>query len=487
MPATIFRMQTLTKILMRAAATIVAIVLVVYVVRAFDARRFPDLGNEYRIHFDSEFDASDEADTDWNTYLRIEDELAEELDRKIDDEHRPDSLLDRYSESSLTNPNKFDGDWNRSYELTAASATGVAVMLHGLTDSPYSMLPTAQSAVGSGYSVIVPRMPGHGFAVGGIIQTRWEDFVAAMRVAMRRAVEIREPGQPLLIVGYSNGGLLAIDYALRCHDDDEMPCPDRIILLSPAIAVTPAAVITNMHSAISWIPYFEKFQWLSVLPEIDPFKFTSFPKRAAWEIYQFAKRTSALLDDPNRTKLLPPILTFQSLVDNTVSSDAVVSLLYSKLPENGSELVVYDVNRNNTIVHLMKKMPDDPIDFFEMSGPLKYKVTILRNSSPQSLTISATSMAAGDQSFVDNETNLEWPLGIYSLSHIAIPFPSIDPLYGDGTSAGASKAGIVLGSIAPRGELGVLSLSSDYFLRTRYNPFFPFQAQYSNEWLSPDR
>lgn len=486
MPDTIFRMQSLTRLLTRTAAVIAAIALVVYFVRAFDSRRFPDLGTEYRMHFDSEFEASDEANTDWDAFLRIEDALAEELDRKIDPDLRPDSLLDRYSENSLTNPNKFDGDWNRSFELTAATPTGIAVMLHGLSDSPYSMLSTAQSAVGAGYNVIVPRMPGHGLAVGGMLQARWEDWTATVRIAIRRAMEIREPGQPLLIVGYSNGGLLALDYALRCRDDDELPCPDRIILLSPAIAVSPAAIVTNLHSAISWIPYFEKFQWLSVLPEIDPFKFTSFPKRAAWEIYEFAKRTNALLDDPNHTKLLPPILTFQSLVDNTVSSDAVVSSLYRRLPPNGSELVIYDVNRNSTIVHLMRKMPDDPMDFFERSAPLQYGVAILRNSSPQNLKISATSMAAGKSAFSNNETGLEWPLGIYSLSHIAIPFPSIDPLYGDGKSAGASDAGIVLGAIAPRGELGVLSLSSDYFLRTRYNPFYSFQARYATDWLAAD-
>jgi len=487
MPDIIFGMQRLSKFLSRLAAIFVAIAFVIYVVRAFDARRFPDLGIEYRIHFDSEFDASDEADTDWNTFLEIEDKLAAELDQKIDPDLRPDSLLDRYSESSLTNPNKFDGDWNRSFELSAANASGVAVMLHGLTDSPYSMLPMAQAAVGAGFNVIVPRMPGHGFAVGGMLQARWEDWTATTRIAIRRAMEIRQPGQPLLIVGYSNGGLLAIDYALRCQDDDELPCPDRIILLSPAISVTPAAIITNLHSAISWIPYFEKFQWLSVLPEIDPFKFTSFPKRAAWEIYEFAKQTNALLDDPNRTSQLPPILTFQSLVDNTVSSEAVVSRLFNKLSQQSSELVVYDVNRNSTIVHLMRKMPGDPIEYFLQTAPHSYKVTILRNTSPHNLSISTASMAAGESSFVIEATALEWPLGIYSLSHIAIPFPSIDPLYGDGKSVGASDAGLVLGAIAPRGELGMLSLSSDYFLRTRYNPFYSFQARYATEWLLAEK
>jgi hypothetical protein len=49
-----------------------------------------------------------------------------------------------------------------------------------------------------------------------------------------------------------------------------------------------------------------------------------------------------------------------------------------------------------------------------------------------------------------------------------------------------SEARIVLGAIAPRGELGVLSLSPAYFLRTRYNPFFAAQARYMNRWLAND-
>ena len=98
----------------------------------------------------------------------------------------------------------------------------------------------------------------------------------------------------------------------------------------------------------------------------------------------------------------------------------------------------------------------------------------------------AKSPAAGESRFLSTDSGLEWPLGVYSLSHIAIPFPDFDPLYGDGRSAKASDAGIVLGAITPRGELGVLSLSPAYFLRTRYNPFFAIQAQHMTDWLSHD-
>ena len=460
------------------------LVLVVYFVRAFDSRGMPPLGPEYRIEFEHEFNASQEGRTDWSAYLAIENKLAIELEEKIDRDTRPDSLVDRFSADSLTFPDNYHTNWNRSYEMSAASPRGVAVLLHGLTDSPYSMLSTARTLVDAGYNVVVPRMPGHGFAVGGLLQARWEDWTAAVHIAVRRAMELQRSDQPLLLVGYSNGGLMAVDYALQCDEIADLPCPDGLVLMSPAIAVTPLAAVTNWHAAISWAPYFEKFKWTSILPEVDPFKFTSFPKQAGWETYKISKRTHKQLGQPAEAAKLPPILTFQSVVDNTVSARAIVTILYDRLPANGSELVVYDINRNSTLLNLMKNLPGDPSEYFESAAPLNFGVTILRNRNRDSLEIDALTLPAGQRTSVVDRTNFTWPEGIYSLSHIAVPFPADDQVYGDGSGRNDSKPGVVFGALAPRGEHGVLQLTSDYFLRTRYNPFFGFQASYLTEWLS---
>ena len=476
-------MQKIIRIVFRSASVLALIVFTIYMVRAFDSRHLPDLGPEYRINFDNEFQARDESVTEWSDYLAIEVTLEQELDTKIDPDGRAGRLLDRYATQSVTNPDRFDGNWNLSYELKSASPQGVAVMLHGLSDSPYSMLHTAQAAVGAGYNVVVPRLPGHGFAVSGLLDAGWDDWAAVTRIAIRRAEELRQADQPLLLVGYSNGGLLALEYAMLCNDDEALPCPDNIVLLSPALAVSPVAIVANLHSAVSWLPYFEKFRWLSVLPEIDPFKYTSFPKRAAWEIRKASKRVNQLLHNKQYVDRLPPILTFQSVVDNTVSSGAVVSNLYERLPANGSELVVYDVNRNDTLVHLMRSIPGDPIEFFSDAAPLNYSLTVLRNANANGLDITIANMPAGSEAFAYRESRLDWPLGVYSLSHIAIPFPTIDPLYGDGSGNAAGDVGLVLGAIAPRGELGVLSLSPAFFLRTRHNPFFGFQVSHTADWL----
>jgi len=465
------------------AAIVGVFVLLIYFGRAVDARRMLPLGPEHRLAFAEEFDASMEDDTDWAAYLVIEERLDAELEARIPSDARPDSPADRYFASSLTYPGKFGGNWNHSYEMTVASPRGVAVLLHGLTDSPYSMLATAQTLAGAGYNVVAIRMPGHGFAVSGLLQARWEDWTAAVRIAIRHAMQRPGAEQSLLIVGYSNGGLLAVDYALQCESFEELPCPDGLVLMSPGIAITSAAAVMNWHAALSWMPWFEQFKWLQVLPEIDPFKFTSFPKRAAWEVHKISSRVHDALKDPIAAGRMPPVLTFQSVVDNTVGSDAIVTTLYDRLPANGSELVLYDVNRNSTMLHLMKTRPMEPVEYFTARAPQDFGVTMLKNRDPSINAIDSHRLAAGDTEVLVEMTKLEWPLEIYSLSHIAIPFRPDDVLYGDGSITKTSLDNVVLGAVTPRGERGVLLLKPDFFLRVRYNPFFAFQARYLSEWV----
>ena len=129
-------MSIITKIAKWIAVVFAVLLLTIYFVRAYDSRNMPPLGPEYRIEFEHEFDASQEEDVDWAAYLEIESKLADELEAEIDSDTRPDSLVDRYSADSLTFPDSYESNWNRSYEISASSPRGVAVLLHGLTDSP---------------------------------------------------------------------------------------------------------------------------------------------------------------------------------------------------------------------------------------------------------------------------------------------------------------------------------------------------------------
>ena len=274
---------------------------------------------------------------------------------------------------------------------------------------------------------------------------------------------------------------MAVDYSLRCDEHEDLPCPDALVLFSPAIAITSLAAASNWHSLVSWLPFYERLKWLSILPEVDPFKFTSFPKRASWEIYKISQRTHRKLQIPTETAKLPPILTFQSVVDNTVSASAIVTNLYDRLQPNGSELVVYDVNRNRPILYLMKQHPGDAVDYFVAAAPKSFDVTILRNRNRSGNGINTYTLAAGSTTPTIDRTRFSWPQGVFSLSHIAIPFRPDDPVYGDGSNVRDDR--VAFGALAPRGEQGVLRLDPTYFLRARYSPFYEFQSDHLTEWL----
>jgi hypothetical protein len=68
---------------------------------------------------------------------------------------------------------------------------------------------------------------------------------------------------------------------------------------------------------------------------------------------------------------------------------------------------------------------------------------------------------------------LAYPLDVFSLSHVALPFPPGDALYGQ-TPDGTEDYGINLGALAGRGERGALIVSLDALLRVSSNPFYPY-------------
>ena len=71
---------------------------------------------------------------------------------------------------------------------------------------------------------------------------------------------------------------------------------------------------------------------------------------------------------------------------------------------------------------------------------------------------------------------------VFSLSHVALPFPPDDPLYG---SSPPEKSGqLFLGSQALQGERGLLKISGDYLLRLRHNPFYDYLQRRTLNWIS---
>ena len=456
---------------------------------ALNARlRQPDLKPWHTTVLDDLTAADMDRDFTYAQYAARENELFTEV-RAVDAAIAPADRtpVNRFNSGSRSHPLTGGRDWNRSYETEPAAIRGGALLLHGLTDSPYSMRATAEVLSGQGIYSLSMRMPGHGTLPSGLTTATWEDWLAAVRVGARHVRSRIPEGAPLILVGYSNGGALALKYALEAIDRPEDPRVAKVILMSPMVGVTPAARLAWWISLLGHVPYFEKAKWIDVLPEYNPYKYVSFAANAG---NQTSRVTRALYADLDRLgaagKLgqLPPILTFQSIVDATVSAPAIVFSLYEKLPANGSELVLFDVNHLSGVDEFVQ--PDDRTlaERFLSASARPYRRVVVTNASSDTREVEARIVEAGATALTRQPLALSWPADVFSLTHIAVPFTVDDPLYGL-IAPTAPSAIVPLGRLSPRGEKGVLTLATDALMRLSSNPFFPFVADRIGQWLGP--
>jgi len=106
------------------------------------------------------------------------------------------------------------------------------------------------------------------------------------------------------------------------------------------------------------------------------------------------------------------------------------------------------------------------------NAELSYTLTLITNKDEASRQIHALRKEAGKKNINTIELEAGWPMAMHSLSHIALPFPKTDLLYGEYNSE--ENPGLHLGSIAIRGERGVLQIPASAMLRLRWNPFYSY-------------
>ena len=182
-----------------------------------------------------------------------------------------------------------------------------------------------------------------------------------------------------------------------------------------------------------------------------------------------------MLAGRNALSELAPVLTFQSLVDYTVSTPAVVDSLYAHLPANGSELVLFDLNRFVDFGPLLGAHAKSPGDLLP-AAPRRYRTTLIGNVSPDTLDAAARTLEAGATEEQLRPIGLAFPREVFSLSHVALPFPLSDSLYGLQPDE-PEDYGVHLGALSVRGERGVLLVSMEALQRVTSNPFYPYMIE----------
>ncbi len=474
----------------RALAWIVSAVLIfgilsftVLLVWAFASRNMPALKIWHTASLSTEFTARDATpQSTLQDYLDQEEQLFRELKEKVYDrvESTDDLKFCRYRADGPQDPGRWETNWNRTFELVPEHIQGGALLLHGLTDSPYSLRRIGEILHAKGFYVLGLRLPAHGTIPGALTKVRWEDWVAASRIGARHVRKRIGPDLPFMIAGYSNGGALTVMYSLDALSDPDLPRPDRLLLFSPEIGISTFALIANSHKLLSFLPYFAKFKWLSIEPEYDPFKYNSFPKNAAQQAYEITKMLQRQVEEARAAGSFadfPPVLTFLSWIDATVDTSATIHRLYEQLENKGSELVVFDVNRFDQLAPFLPAANRVSLERLETQSDLPFRLTVITNVALDSNRMAQRTKAPRSSAIDSTALGVAWPPGVFSLTHVAVPFSPDDPVYGANENNNGIYQGLPLGRLQPRGETHLLTAPLSQLMRLRYNPFFGYLEQ----------
>ena len=138
---------------------------------------------------------------------------------------------------------------SRGYRLPGVPAAWIhpyrteyaVLLIHGLNDSAYYMADLAELLYRQGYNVLTLLLPGHGTDTRDMLEVTAEQWRAEVEqgLAMTQLV-----GRKLIVGGFSLGGALSIDAALR-HADIH-----GLILFSPAVKLQ----YFNGLSGLSCVP-----------------------------------------------------------------------------------------------------------------------------------------------------------------------------------------------------------------------------------------
>ncbi len=218
------------------------------------------------------------------------------------------------------------------------------LLTHGLSDSPYHMRHLANFFQRSGFRVMVVLLPGHGTQPGNLLEIRWQEWAKVVSYgADCLAAEVDE----LYLAGYSAGGALSV---LQAFQDERVR---GLFLFSPAFEITSRAAWANLHKLYSWL--MPRCAWLSVNADHDLYKYESFCKNAAAQMYRLTRTL------PQQT-LAIPVFAVASADDATVHSAATLRFM-QRARHPGNKLVWYATERvvQNNIEWVNSALPEKRI------------------------------------------------------------------------------------------------------------------------------
>lgn len=187
---------------------------------------------------------------------------------------------------------------------TEGSEVGVLIS-HGFSGSPRSVKPWGKHLADLGYTVSVPRLPGHGTSWQEMNKTRWEDWYGQVQ---REYNKLRDRCSDVFVMGLSMGGSLALRLA---EENDNVA---GLVIVNPAVhSERPDRFLLPYIRHV--VPAFPGITNDINKPGMDEGGYTRLPLQAAYSLTQMwdiVKRDIA--------QVTQPLLVLRSTEDHVVEA-----------------------------------------------------------------------------------------------------------------------------------------------------------------------
>ncbi|MFI0431735.1 MAG: alpha/beta hydrolase [Candidatus Nanopelagicales bacterium] len=195
------------------------------------------------------------------------------------------------------------------------------LVIHGFTGTPKSMKPWATHLAEAGYTVSLPRLPGHGTSWQEMNKTRWEDWYGEVE---RELNDLQGRCASVFVMGLSMGGTLTLRLAEQRDD------VAGIVLVNPAVHTErPDRFALPVLRHV--VPAFPGITNDIKKPGQDEGGYSKIPLQAAYSLSQLWGKVKADI-----AQVTTPVLLLHSVDDHVVE------------PSN-SEFVLANVGSNDVV------------------------------------------------------------------------------------------------------------------------------------------
>jgi carboxylesterase len=223
------------------------------------------------------------------------------------------------------------------------------LVIHGFTGSPVSVKPWAQRLAAEGWTVTVPRLPGHGTTWQDANTTTWQDWYGEVDNAL---ADLKARCSTVFVMGLSMGGTLTLRLAEQ-HGDDIR----GIVLVNPSIHTErwDRHLLPIIHR---FIPSFPGISNDIAKPGQDEGAYDKIPVKAAYQLSQMWADVKA-----NLGRVIQPMLLFRSSVDHVVEPSNAAYVLLNVSTEDKEEVVLSDSYHVATLDYDAEIIISDSIEF----------------------------------------------------------------------------------------------------------------------------